>query len=101
MTTLISKMYLTRESDSPEEQLDKLHNIQLNSPLWSLRTSMATRVWQPEENGNSFKIVILAILFFSFGKMLKDTEDSEGGNNQLREHCWKDAISSVKEKLVF
>lgn len=52
------------ESDSPEEQLDKLHNIQLNSPLWSLRTSMATRVWQPGENGNSFKIVILAINFF-------------------------------------
>lgn len=90
------------ESDSPEEQLDKLHNIQLNSSLWSLHTSMATRVWQPGENGNSFKIVILAIIFFfSFEEMLKDTEGSEGGNNQLREHCWKDAISSVKEKLVF
>lgn len=29
---------------------------------------MATRAWQPGENGNSFKIIILAVLFFSFGK---------------------------------
>jgi len=38
---------------------------------------------------------------FSFGRMLKDTEDSEEGNNQQREYCWEKAISSVKEKLIF
>jgi len=64
MTTLISETNLTRESDSPEEQLDELHNIQLSRALQSLCTAMATKMQQPGENGNSLRIVILAVLFF-------------------------------------
>lgn len=93
MTTLISEMPLTRESDSPEEQLDKLHNIYLNRPLRSLRNSMATKMWQPGENGNSFKIVILPILYFIW-------KNAEGYRGLRRKKCLSNRILLVKCNFI-